>query len=92
MTQFKCHTCGSHWTEGPTRDYAKAACRGCLLKNLVEEQERFEALAGMFRFQPGFGWEMDRYIHHDGDEFEAHDLRRWLNDQISSRGFSGSDT
>ena len=91
MTSFKCHICGSHWTEGPTRDYAETACRKCLALELREEQERFEAIAGLMRFQPGLGWEMSCFIQHEGDEFEAHDLRRWLNEYINDQQSTGDE-
>lgn len=84
MTTCKCPKCGSHWNEGPTRDYLETACRKCLSTELESEQARFEAMASLMRFAPGFGWELRIFIKHDGAEMDAADLRRWLNSYMAA--------
>ena len=62
----------------------KGNIEDCAADAFCRNRERLEYMAKLMRFAPGFGWDMNCFIEHDGDEMTTDDLCKWLDAQIDA--------
>lgn len=100
MTTFKCHICGSHWTEGPTRDHFETACRKCIARTLEEIWKAFDDAVDWGQDCMGYalqGWDWKYGEYWRDQEARAIEAKRELKNiiielRIPLKPFEGGGT